>query len=162
MNELDKARNIELAGPQRQRALEQFYKQMQRWNIALPTAEPLVLDFGLGQFDTIGLVESWIANEMDAGYCGKYLFVTDGQTCPKHFHKHKHETFFVVEGRVKINYDGTERILEKGDSLPVLQLAKHSFTGLGPVLLLELSQPSVIADNYFENTRIPIGGNYQG
>ena len=161
MNELDKARSIELTGPQRQQALEQFYEQIKEWNIALPTAEPLVLDFGLGQFDTIGLVESWIANEMDAGYCGKYLFVTDGQTCPKHHHKHKHETFFVVEGRVKVYYDGTKRILEKGDSLPVAQLAKHSFTGLGPALLLELSQPCVIDDNYFENTNIPIGGNYQ-
>ena len=25
------------------------------------------------------LIEFWIANEMDAGYCAKYLFVFDGQ-----------------------------------------------------------------------------------
>jgi mannose-6-phosphate isomerase-like protein (cupin superfamily) len=161
MHELDKARTIELTGKQRELALAQFYEQVRRWNMALPAAEPLVLDFGLGKFKSIGLVEAWIANEIEAGYCGKYLFVTDGQTCPMHHHKHKHETFFVVAGRVRVTYAGTERILEKGDSLPVAQLAKHSFTGLGPALLLELSQPCVIDDNYFENTNIPIGGNYQ-
>lgn len=158
MDELEKARGIALSGAAREYALETFRNQMYQWGIAPGDAEPLVLDFGLGQFEKIGLVESWIANEIEAGYCGKYLFVADGQTCPLHHHRHKHETFFVVEGRLKVIFDGKEIVLNKGDRLPVPPMVKHSFTGIGPALLLELSQPCVIADNYFADKRIPIGG----
>jgi mannose-6-phosphate isomerase-like protein (cupin superfamily) len=162
MNELNKAKQIELSGKARNRALVNFRKQISKWSIAIPEIEPLVLDFGLGQFDSVGHVESWIANEIEAGYCGKYLFVADGQTCPMHFHKQKHETFFVVQGQVKVVFDGESVSLKKGDVLPVPPLFKHSFTGLGPALLLELSQPCVIDDNFFEDSRILIGGNYKG
>ena len=128
----------------------------------MPATEPLVADFGLGQFESVGLVEVWIANERDAGYCGKYLFVFDGQTCPMHHHKRKHETFFMMEGRVAVVHEGEAIELRKGDLLPVPTSTRHSFTGIGPALLLELSQPCVIDDNYFDNTQIPIGGNYRG
>ena len=162
MDELNTARKIELSGKSRTQALNNFKNQLSKWSIGIPNVEPLVLDFGLGQFDTIGLVEVWIANEIKAGYCGKYLFVADGQTCPMHFHKHKHETFFVVQGQVRVVLDGEKIGLKEGDVLPVAPLSKHSFTGLGPALLLELSQPCVIDDNFFEDSRIPIGVNYQG
>ena len=161
MNELNKARKIELSGEARNSALIAFKKQISRWGIGMPNAEPLVLDFGLGQFESIGLVESWIANELNAGYCGKFLFVADGQTCPMHYHKHKHETFFIVHGQMKVVQNGKELKLNKGDVLTVPPLSKHSFTGVGPALILELSQPCIIDDNYFEDSRIPIGGNYQ-
>ena len=38
------------------------------------------------EFDRVGLIEFWIANEKEAGYCGKYLFAFDGQQCPAHSH----------------------------------------------------------------------------
>ncbi len=160
MNEMTKARHIELTGIERDKALEKFRQQIKKWDLALPPVQPLVLDFGLGQFYTTGLIELWIANEIEAGYCGKYLFVFDGQTCPMHRHKEKHETFFIVEGSVAVNYDGKEMLLNKGDVLPVKENKKHSFTGQGPALLLELSKPCIVDDNYFENKHIPIGGNF--
>jgi mannose-6-phosphate isomerase-like protein (cupin superfamily) len=162
MDELEEAMAIAASEDVRRTALPRFKRQMARWGVAIPHTEPLVLDFGLGQFDTIGLVECWIANETAAGYCGKYLFVSDGQTCPMHHHKDKHETFFLVEGRLEVTL-GDDRVkLAKGDRLTVPTLIKHCFTGVGPALLLELSQPCLIDDNYFEDTRIPIGGNYRG
>lgn len=51
--------------------------------------------------------------------------------------------------------------MKPGDVFPVLLWTYHSFTGIGPALLLEVSTPCVISDNYFENTAIPIGGNYR-
>ncbi len=162
MDELKKARTIEVSPDVRRAALPLFKKQIASWGIAIPDTDPLVLDFGLGKFESVGLVESWIANETTAGYCGKFLFVSDGQTCPTHHHKHKHETFFVVEGRVKVGLADHILELAKGDLLPIPPLTKHDFTGVGPALLLELSQPCVIDDNYFEDTKIPIGGNFRG
>jgi D-lyxose ketol-isomerase len=162
MNELDRALNIALKGPAADRALAAFQKQIAAWNVALPPVEPLILDFGLGDFDRVGLIEYWIANEAQAGYCGKYLFVFDGQTCPRHCHRTKHETFFLVKGRLDVACEGRRLELKEGGVLPITPGVYHSFTGLGPALLLELSMPCQIDDNFFEDPNIPIGGNAQG
>jgi len=158
--ENDKVKNIELQGEARHKALEKFYAKLKAWGVALPPATPLVLDFGLGAFEKTGLIECWIANEIEVGYCGKYLFVFDGQTCPMHHHRDKHETFFVVQGQVSMTIEGRTEILKAG-AVKVMDVhTKHSFTGQGDALLLEISKPCIVADNYFENRSIPIGGNY--
>jgi mannose-6-phosphate isomerase-like protein (cupin superfamily) len=162
MDELQRALDIALAGPQAERALADFQRQIAAWNVALPPVSPLVLDFGLGEFPVTGLIEYWIANEAQAGYCGKYLFVFDGQTCPLHRHRRKHETFFLVRGRVRMTLDGASREMREGDVLPVAPGQLHSFTGIGPALLLELSMPCEVDDNLFDNVNIPIGGNWRG
>jgi N-acetylneuraminate synthase len=128
----------------------------------MPAVEPLVLDFGLGDFDKVGLIEYWIANEEAAGYCGKFLFVLDGQTCPKHHHKAKLETFFIVKGQVEMEYDGRVRTMNPGDTLRVECGKPHRFTGRGPALLIEVSKPCIIDDNHFADPRIPIGSNCRG
>jgi mannose-6-phosphate isomerase-like protein (cupin superfamily) len=162
VEELDKALKIALTGPQAERALADFHRQVAAWGLAMPPVAPLVLDFGLADFQKTGLIEYWVANEMEAGYCGKYLFVFDGQTCPLHRHRTKHETFFIVKGRVKMVYDGAAREMGEGEVLPVQQGKSHSFTGIGPALLLEVSMPCDVSDNYFDNPEIPIGGNWRG
>ncbi len=161
MKELDKALNKALGGELKKQALKAFDKQLKLWELVMPKIEPLVSDFGLGDFYKTGLIECWIANEFEAGYCGKYLFVFDGQECPLHSHKQKHETFFIVKGSIRMNYDNRQWKMKPGDVLTVETSKSHSFTGIGPALLLEISMPSTVDDNYFQNTQIPIGGNYQ-
>jgi len=161
MHELKKALSIALQGPKAEFALRRFHRQMKAWQIALPPVEPLVLDFGLGRFDEVGLIECWIANEREAGYCGKYLFVFDGQSCPEHRHRRKHETFFVVRGKARFCCNGRNRNLGEGRVLPVKPGTPHGLTGNGPVLLLELSMPCEIDDNFFTDRSIPIGGNFK-
>ena len=160
MIELEKG--LEIAAPQeiQDEALPRFEDQIRAWDVALPEVPPLVLDFGLSEFYETGLIEFWIANEMEAGYCAKYLFVFDGQTCPMHRHKTKHETFFLVKGKLDVVIDGRRLRMNPGDVLPIDPWTWHRFTGVGPALLLEVSKPCIIDDNYFEDTRIPIGGNY--
>lgn len=160
MDELDKGLGISVHGPAADEALRRFCQQADEWKVALPRVRPLVLDFGLGQFSQTGLIEFWIANEAAAGYCGKYLFVFDGQSCPRHHHVTKHETFFVIKGRLEVSYGEKTLILNEGDRLPISPGVPHGFRGLGPTLLLELSMPCQIDDNFFEDSRIPIGGNY--
>ncbi|MBI3986359.1 MAG: cupin domain-containing protein [Lentisphaerae bacterium] len=158
MQELKQGLDICMKGPEVKAALAGFRKQVRRWKLAMPKVKPLVSDFGLGRFRRTGLIEYWIANEQ-AGYCGKYLFVFDGQTCPRHRHREKHETFFVVKGRVRLVCGRRVHRLQEGDVLPVPPGRFHSFTGLGPALLLEVSTLCRVADNYFADRRIPFGGN---
>lgn len=154
MEELDKGVEISMTGPKAEEALAAFHKQIHVWGLAMPPVQPLVLDFGLGQFDRVGLIEYWIANEAAAGYCGKYLFVFDGQQCPAHRHKTKHETFFPIQGRLEVILDGRTILLQPGDVLPVPPGHLHSFQGIGNSLLLELSMPCEVSDNAFENPAI--------
>lgn len=159
MDELDKGLAIALDGAKAEQALVTVRAQMDCWGLTVPPVAPLVLDFGLGDFTRWGLIEYWIANEAAAGYCGKYLVVFDGQSCPLHRHRRKHETFFVVKGRARMELDGQRRELDEGAVLAVAPGHVHGFQGVGPALLLELSMPCEVDDNYFENADIPIGGN---
>jgi mannose-6-phosphate isomerase-like protein (cupin superfamily) len=161
MDELEKGLTISVRGEAAERALAEFDLQARLWQVALPDVAPLVLDFGLGEFARTGLIEYWIANEQGAGYCGKYLFVFDGQSCPRHLHRTKHETFFIVKGKLAVECGGRSFQLAEGDRLPIPAGVLHGFRGEGPALLLELSMPCQIDDNFFEDQRIPIGGNYR-
>jgi mannose-6-phosphate isomerase-like protein (cupin superfamily) len=74
-------------------------------------------------------------------------------------HKDKLETFFIVKGRVEMDHDGKVAGLKTGDVLRVPTGTYHRFTGLEPTLLLEVSKPTIIIDNHFEDERITIGRN---
>ena len=129
MNELTNGLAVSLHGSDAQRVVDEALAQIGEWGLSMPNVRPLVLDFGLGDFRRTGEIEFWIANELSAGYCGKFIFVQKGQTCPRHMHKQKVETFFMVIGEIAV---------QNGDSVQTL-----------------------VADNYFADTRIPIGGNYK-
>jgi mannose-6-phosphate isomerase-like protein (cupin superfamily) len=150
---------IYVSDNKKKNALKAFHEQMQAWGLKPPPVEPFILDFSLGEYENYGLIECWIANEIEAGYCGKYIFLFDGQTCPIHKHKEKHETFFLVKGAIRVIYKGETIELEEGDVLPVETDNYHSFTGIGAALVLVISMPCVAEDNYFKNTNILIGRN---
>ena len=145
---------LQVSGDLKDAALRRSRDRLNGWSITTPPVEPLVMDFGLGEFDRVGIVEFWIANETRAGYCGKYLFLTDGQTCPRHSHRVKHETFFVVRGKLDVTLDDTSIVLCEGQTLAIEPGRVHSFTGVGDTLMLELSMPCDVHDNYFEDERI--------
>ena len=149
---------FQVQGEERSRALQFCRDTIRAWGLTMPTVEPLVLGFGLGRFGEIGEIEFWIANEEEAGYCGKFLFVADGQTCPYHHHEVKHETFFMLKGAVRMVVDGQEKVLREGQTLVMPPGQRHSFTGLGPALLLEVSMPNRRQDNFFADQAIGDGG----
>ena len=120
----------------------------------MPPVEPQVLDFNLGKFYQTGLIEFWIANEAKQGYCGKFLFVFDKQTCPYHHHKLKHETFFILKGKVRMKVGKKELIKSQGGVLVMSPGKNHSFTGAGNALLLEVSKSCTPDDNIFKDKQI--------
>ena len=142
--------SLQIGPEERKQALHECAEQIRHWSIALPSTEPLVIDFGLGQFRRFGLFEFWITNEVDAGYCGKYMFVLDKQECPRHHHRVKHETFFVVRGELEVTLGDEQLTLQEGQTLAIEPGRIHSFAGVGPALLLELSMPCDPQDNFFE------------
>ncbi len=155
---MSKHEAVTLRGAQRRRALREIRRKIQEWDLALPDVEPLPLDFGLGRFRDVGETEFWIANETEHGYCGKLLFLFDGQTCPYHEHRVKHETFFVVKGAIEMRTDEGESRMEPGDTMVMPPGTGHAFTGIGPALVLEVSMPSIPGDSFFEDDRIGDGG----
>lgn len=150
--------DVELHGEERERVLEEIKKQAAEWGLTLPDVTPLPLHFGLNRFMEIGETEYWIADETENGYCGKFLFVFDGQTCPYHHHNMKHETFFVLKGSINMIMDDKPRVMKEGDLLVMPPGAGHSFTGIGPALVLEVSMPSILKDNFFRDKNIGDNG----
>ena len=149
---------VEIQGVEREAELAEVRAQIAVWGLTMPDVTPIPLHFGLGRFREIGETEFWVANEEEHGYCGKFLFVFDGQTCPFHRHQCKHETFFVLKGQVRMVIDGNDRMLQQGDTLVMPPGQRHSFTGIGPALLLEVSMPSTQGDNFFADSAIGDGG----
>ena len=98
----------------------------------MPAVTPLPLHFGLHRFKEIGETEFWIANETEGGYCGKFFSVFDGQTCPYHYHRVKHETFFVVKGTLRMRVGQEERILSQGGLLVMRPTVGHASAGRRP------------------------------
>ena len=153
---------VRIDGPAAEEIVSKIKEQVDAWGLVLPYGDPLVLDFGLGDYYTTGETEFWIANEVEGGYCGKFMFLFEGQTCPNHMHKDKLETFFIVKGKVLMIYDDKEIILNPGDILLIDLTKYHRFTGLENSLILEVSKPCIGGDSHFSNTDIPHGDNYQG
>ena len=154
----DKTMAFQLRGRQRELCLRRCRARIRQWGLKVPEREVLLLDFGLGEFDRTGLTEFWIANETAVGYCGKFLFVFDGQSCPAHHHEVKHETFFIVKGAVEMVAGGRRRLLHEGETYTMVPGTVHSFTGRGDALVLEVSVPCLLGDNIFEDKRIGAGG----
>jgi N-acetylneuraminate synthase len=146
--------DVELDGPARDESLRRCRARIAEWGVPVPDDFILVLNFGLAEFERTGLTEFWVANENEAGYCGKFLFLFDGQTCPEHFHRMKHETFYILRGRVRMIADGRERVMKPGDRLVMPPGVKHVFSGDGDALILEVSMPSIRGDNFFTDKRI--------
>jgi D-lyxose ketol-isomerase len=146
--------DLELSGPELDDVIERINEKLAEWGLTMPNVQPLALHFGLNRFEEIGETEFWIANEAELGYCGKFLFLFAGQTCPYHHHRVKHETFFVVRGSIHMRAGESRSILREGDRLVMPPGVGHSFTGLGPALILEVSMPSTRHDNFFADRAI--------
>ena len=52
--------------------------------------------------------ETWFANNELHDYCGKILRIEAGHSTSMHFHLEKHETFFILEGTLQVDWVETE------------------------------------------------------
>lgn len=80
--------------------------------------------------------EELIANR---AYCGKILRLKQGRQCSLHFHAEKDETFYVLDGKVRLELNGWTMILGAGDSAHVAPGRLHRFAGLTDATIIEFS-----------------------
>jgi quercetin dioxygenase-like cupin family protein len=156
---MDYTEKIEINGGKTKNAfIRKAGKVISRWGMKMPDEHPpLLLDFGKGEFSKTGHIEYWIVNDEKNGYCGKFIFMFKGQTCPAHSHNKKHETFMVVRGAITMRVDGKKVIrMKQGQVLKMPQKSLHTFTAEKDSLILEVSQPSVKKDNFFADNKIGI------
>ena len=99
--------------------------------------------------------EEWIANT--PSYCGKILRLNKGHRSSIHHHKAKDETFYLLDGKVLMEINGEEKVMQKGDIQRILPLTKHRFSGLKKSVILEFSTHHEEADSYrdIESGKIP-------
>ena len=78
--------------------------------------------------------ELWLANNKEYGYCGKILHINEGCRSSMHFHLDKHETFYVLQGKLQIDLidtiSGNKFVREicEGESFEVPQGQPHQLT----------------------------------
>jgi len=154
MDEAEILRNLSLQGEERKAVLQRIRQVVESWGLRLPDVAPDPLHFGYHDFARIGETEFNINNNVEQGYCGKFIFMFAGQTCPSHHHRIKHETFFIVKGRVEMELSGKRQILNQGDRLVVDQNSRHAFTALEDSLVLESSKPDLVDDSIFDDPKI--------
>lgn len=99
--------------------------------------------------------EVWFANHEEANYCGKILYIRDGCKFSMHFHRDKHETFFVLTGRVilrVVDYATGHThatTLVTGDSCEIPRETPHQLEAVdGDATILEASTFHRDADSY--------------
>jgi mannose-6-phosphate isomerase-like protein (cupin superfamily) len=81
-------------------------------------------------------------------YCGKLLFVREGEALSLQFHQRKDETIYVYEGsvEVEIGWPGGERAVAavgSGHAFRITPGTLHRIRALADTLLLEASTPEL-------------------
>lgn len=146
--------DIEVIGEEREQILQRLKKLAESWGLTIPDVTPYPLHFGYNDFYRVGETEFDVNNNIEEGYCGKFIFVLKGQTCPMHYHRVKHETFYLVKGRVEMESSNETVVMRQGDIKIMPQNTKHRFTGLEDSLILECSKPDLAEDSIFDDKRI--------
>ena len=74
-------------------------------------------------------------------YMVKELFMRKGECCSLQYHKQKHETIFVLEGKLNVNYQGDSNELTAGQFFVIPAGMVHRMTALTDCKYLECSTP---------------------
>lgn len=103
--------------------------------------------YGLEQYKKTGVA---MIDCVNREYCKKILVVLPGQSHPNHLHKKKEETFVILHGDLRINLDGVERTLHKGDIMVIERGKKHSFASDTGCIFEEISTTHYLNDSFYD------------
>lgn len=119
-------------------------------NIVLPNKIELELShhYGIEKYEEWGAA---ILNLINREYCKKLIILLPGQNHPIHHHRKKEETFQVLYGKMIVNLEGEEKILNTGDILTVERNVDHSFTSKDGAVFEEVSTTHFKSDSFYED-----------
>ncbi|KKN73876.1 hypothetical protein LCGC14_0396780 [marine sediment metagenome] len=81
--------------------------------------------------------EIWLVNEE---YCGKLLLIKQGAESSCHYHPKKKETFYCLEGFVKLTIQGKEyNLAPMLRPKTILPNELHKFKGISDAVIIEIS-----------------------
>ena len=99
--------------------------------------------------------EIWMANNEKENYCGKILYIKFGHSTSMHLHKNKHETFYILEGRLDIEIICTvttekyTKTVNEGEVFVLDRLIPHRLIPSGGVVkVVEISTFNEDSDSY--------------
>tara|TARA_R100000808_G_C2076703_1_gene102111 strand:- start:307 stop:672 length:366 start_codon:yes stop_codon:yes gene_type:complete len=94
--------------------------------------------------------EVWLANNKKEDYCGKILFIKQGHHTSMHYHVDKHETFYVIEGTLRVDMLRDKAkpkahpftmTVKEGESMEMEREQAHMLMATdGDVTLIEISK----------------------
>ena len=94
--------------------------------------------------------ELWLANNEKEDYCGKILFIRKGHHTSMHYHLEKHETFYVIEGTLRVDMLRDRKkstahpftmTIKQGESMEIERGQAHSLVASSAnVTLIEISK----------------------
>lgn len=90
--------------------------------------------------------EEWLVN--NELYCAKFLNLNKNSYCSIHWHKQKDETFYVLDGEIKLELFGETIYLSSGQSIRLKPYTVHRFTGITNSKILEISTTHSDEDSY--------------
>jgi len=94
--------------------------------------------------------EIWIANSHL--YCGKKLIIHKGKNSSLHFHKEKDETFYIQNGKVRMEIYPNDKkqilIMKPGDVIHIYPKLLHQFFGLEDSEIFEFSTQHFEEDTF--------------
>lgn len=96
--------------------------------------------------------EAWFAQTKR--YVGKLLVINKGHRLSRQYHKVKHETLYVLKGRLWLELGRTKKTVGPGTAFDIPPKTIHRFEArYGRVTLLEVSTPEVedvvrLSDDY--------------
>lgn len=98
-----------------------------------------------------GNEDIWVSNDF---YCSKFLNFETGKQFSMHFHREKHETWYVLSGKFIVEWIDTtntkqyRKELNIGDVWVNETLLPHRIICLESGTVLEVSTPDSVQDNY--------------
>lgn len=99
-----------------------------------PFVPPKIVDKPWGR-------EVWYAHE--ERYAGKILEVTKGHALSLQKHEKKQETMYLLEGRLKYHFNGTDHEMVAGECITVRPGDVHRMEALEDSVILEVSTPEL-------------------
>lgn len=98
-----------------------------------------------------GREQIWVTNEY---YCSKFLIFNKNAKFSMHFHAEKIETWYILSGEFLVRWINTknasekEKVLTEGSSWHNDILVPHQVICLKEGIILEVSTPDSVEDNY--------------